>query len=79
MPAGAMLLWQDGCCEDEGVMQGSTDLQPMADFATWCNNQGAAQDGLHNAVSGVFWWAWNANSGASGFAGSQRLIPMLRV
>ena len=44
-------------------MQGSQDVQPQADFATWCNYQGGAQDGLHNAVSGVFWWAWNANSG----------------
>ena len=24
---------------------------------------GAANDGLHNAIPNVFWWAWNANSG----------------
>ena len=46
----------------------------MADFATWCNNQGAAADGLHSAVSGVFWWAWNANSGQF-----RSLIAMNRV
>ncbi len=26
-----------------------------------CIGDGA--DGLHNAISNVFWWAWNANSG----------------
>lgn len=45
--------------------QGSIDVQPMADFATWVNAAGAAADGLHNKVSGVFWWAWNANSGVN--------------
>ena len=44
-------------------MQGSIDTQAMADFATWFMNSGAAADGLHNKVSGVFFWAWNANSG----------------
>lgn len=46
-------------------MQGSQDTQPMADFATWINNAGSAADGLHNKVSGVMWWAWNANSGTN--------------
>ncbi len=39
------------------------DQQQMADFALYLNNQGAGNDGQHNAISSWFWWAWNANSG----------------
>jgi len=39
------------------------DRQQMADFALYLNNQGAANDGQHNAIPSWFWWAWNANSG----------------
>lgn len=27
---------------------------------------GSGNDGLHNAITSVFWWAWNANSGDTG-------------
>ena len=47
------------------VAQGSQDTQPMADFASWFMNTGSAADGLHNKVSGVFFWSWNANSGVT--------------
>ncbi|KAL0031693.1 hypothetical protein WJX79_001570 [Trebouxia sp. C0005] len=42
------------------------DQQQMADFALYLNNQGAGNDGQHNAISSWFWWAWNANSGDTG-------------
>ena len=37
----------------------------MLDIASYVTMQGGANDGLHNQVSGYFWWAWNANSGTS--------------
>lgn len=46
-------------------VQSAGDNQPMADNAKWWLNTGAGKDGLHNAVNGVFWWAWNANSGGN--------------
>ncbi|EIE18857.1 hypothetical protein COCSUDRAFT_59785 [Coccomyxa subellipsoidea C-169] len=39
------------------------DAQPMQDLIPYFLNNGAAADGLHNRLSGVFWWAWNSNSG----------------
>ena len=36
----------------------------MQDLIPYFWNSGAAADGLHNRLSGVFWWAWNSNSGA---------------
>jgi hypothetical protein len=48
------------------------DLQPQMDMAAWAmaGRPGsppnpAADDGRHNPVSGVFWWAWNANGEGS--------------
>lgn len=35
----------------------------MQDLIPYFLNNGAAADGLHNRLSGVFWWAWNSNSG----------------
>ena len=29
-------------------------------------NAAEGNDGLHNKISNVFWWAWNANSGDTG-------------
>ncbi len=46
-------------------MQDPADGQPMLDTAKWMLNQGDADDGLHNPVSGWLWWAWNANSGSA--------------
>lgn len=43
--------------------ESQADQQQMADFALYLNNQGAANDGQHNAIPSWFWWAWNANSG----------------
>ena len=43
--------------------ESQADRQQMADFALYLNNQGAANDGQHNAIPSWFWWAWNANSG----------------
>ena len=53
-------------CVCGGVLldQDSRDIQPMLDVAKYVNLEGPASDGLHNRVSGYFWWAWNANSGA---------------
>ena len=36
---------------------------------TWrstLNNQGAANDGKHNPIPHLFWWAWNSNSADTG-------------
>ena len=46
-------------------MQDAVDQQPMTDMIPYFQNSGAAADGLHNRLSGVFWWAWNSNSGNS--------------
>lgn len=35
----------------------------MTDMISYFQNSGAAADGLHNRLSGVFWWAWNSNAG----------------
>ena len=53
------VLWLGAC------MQDSQDAQPMQDLIPYFWNSGAAADGLHNRLSGVFWWAWNSNSGAA--------------
>lgn len=44
-------------------VQDSADAQPMQDLIPYFWNTGAAADGLHNRLSGVFWWAWNSNAG----------------
>ena len=46
-------------------MQDAVDQQPMTDMISYFQNSGAAADGLHNRLSGVFWWAWNSNAGRS--------------
>ena len=43
--------------------QDSRDNQAMKDSAQYWLNTGAGNDGLHSKVNGLFWWAWNANSG----------------
>ncbi|DBB04409.1 TPA: hypothetical protein ACH3X1_012892 [Trebouxia sp. C0004] len=61
----------DGTCHQFAVCIGETgtaftnalDNPAMADFASYLSNTGSGADGLHNAISNVFWWAWNANSG----------------
>ncbi len=40
------------------------DVSQMTDLVPWMRNVSPANDGLHAALSGVFWWAWNSNSGA---------------
>jgi len=72
-----------GSCVRFPVLLGETgtgflswdDLQPQMDLAAYAmaGRPGggppnpAADDGLHNPLSGVFWWAWNANGeGAMG-------------
>lgn len=35
----------------------------MLDIASYVTLSNGASDGLHNPVSGYFWWSWNANSG----------------
>ena len=32
-------------------------------FIPYLQNTGVGNDGAHNAIPHVFWWAWNANSG----------------
>jgi hypothetical protein len=47
-----------------GGGQDPGDASQMADLVPWVRNVAPADDGLHAALSGVFWWAWNSNSGA---------------
>jgi hypothetical protein len=47
------------------VQQDPVDQQPMQDLIPYFSNAGAAADGLHNPLSGVFWWAWNSNAGVT--------------
>lgn len=47
------------------------DLQPndiamMSDMAKYLNNQDDANDGRHNPIPHLFWWAWNPNSADTG-------------
>ncbi len=44
-------------------VQDAVDQQPMTDMISYFQNSGAAADGLHNRLSGIFWWAWNSNAG----------------
>ena len=38
----------------------------LHDMAQYLNNQGAANDGKHNPIPHLFWWAWNSNSADTG-------------
>ena len=44
-------------------VQDAVDQQPMTDMISYFQNSGAAADGLHNRLAGIFWWAWNSNAG----------------
>lgn len=48
------------------AMTEAQDISTLKDMALWMRNTGVGNDGQHNAVSGFFWWAWNANSGDTG-------------
>lgn len=48
-------------CTVCGCLQ-SNDIAMMSDMAKYLNNQGDANDGRHNPIPHLFWWAWNANS-----------------
>lgn len=50
---------EPACSQDPGDMSQMTDLVP------WVRNIAPADDGLHTPLSGLFWWAWNSNSGAA--------------
>ncbi|KAK9864609.1 hypothetical protein WJX84_005551 [Apatococcus fuscideae] len=39
------------------------DTQTLLDLASYVSLANGADDGKHNAITSVFWWAWNANSG----------------
>ena len=39
-------------------------MSQMTDLVPWVRNVAPANDGLHTPLSGLFWWAWNSNSGA---------------
>ena len=58
-------------------VQDAADAQPMQDLIPYWQNTGAASDGLHNRLSGVFWWAWNSNAGAH--TGAVRPVPTLVI
>lgn len=38
----------------------------LHDMAQYLTNQGAANDGRHNPIPHLFWWAWNSNSADTG-------------
>ncbi|CAL5222694.1 g5095 [Coccomyxa viridis] len=42
------------------------DISMLHDMAQYLNNQGAANDGKHNPIPHLFWWAWNSNSADTG-------------
>jgi hypothetical protein len=52
--------------ETGSAMRISQDAQMLPDFAQYLNATGSGATGQHQAVSGWFWWAWNANSGDTG-------------
>ena len=47
------------------VPQDPGDMSQMTDLVPWVRNVAPADDGLHTPLSGLFWWAWNSNSGAA--------------
>ena len=38
----------------------------LHDMAKYLANQGDANDGRHNPIPHLFWWAWNSNSADTG-------------
>ena len=44
----------------------SNDIAMLSDMAKYLNNQGEANDGRHNPIPHLFWWAWNPNSADTG-------------
>jgi aryl-phospho-beta-D-glucosidase BglC (GH1 family) len=52
--------------ETGSAMRIREDAQMLPDFARYLSATGPGADGQHQAVSGWFWWAWNANSGDTG-------------
>jgi hypothetical protein len=44
----------------------ATDSTSMADMVKYFNNEGAAADGRHLAITSWFYWCWNPNSGDTG-------------
>ncbi|CAL8461992.1 g1523 [Coccomyxa elongata] len=44
----------------------SNDIAMMSDMAKYLNNQDDANDGRHNPIPHLFWWAWNPNSADTG-------------
>ena len=56
-----------GCCVPTWrapAPQDPGDMSQMTDLVPWVRNVAPADDGLHTPLSGLFWWAWNSNSGA---------------
>ena len=47
------------------AVQGN-DISMLHDMAQYLANQGAANDGRHNPIPHLFWWAWNSNSADTG-------------
>ena len=63
----AHALLSGGCCvpiRTLPVPQDPGDMSQMTDLVPWVRNIAPADDGLHTPLSGLFWWAWNSNSGA---------------
>ena len=38
----------------------------LHDMAKYLANEGDANDGRHNPIPHLFWWAWNSNSADTG-------------
>jgi hypothetical protein len=53
------------CCVYEIFLapQDPRDLKAQLDLAAYVRAEGDADDGLHNPLSGFFWWAWGMGLG----------------
>lgn len=49
--------------ETGSALTDSRDFDFFESFIQYITNTGPGNDGLHNAIDSVFFWAWNANSG----------------
>ncbi|EIE25050.1 glycoside hydrolase [Coccomyxa subellipsoidea C-169] len=52
--------------ESGSLYTDSNDIAMLSDMAKYLNNQGEANDGRHNPIPHLFWWAWNPNSADTG-------------
>lgn len=49
-----------------GMPLQEADISMLHDMAKYLANEGDADDGRHNPIPHLFWWAWNSNSADTG-------------